>query len=228
MLDRTVESEKQQRDWFWFSSALFPSLCSDYIALRMLYYLEPLTTAQTILVKMVEVSEKSFKLFVAVSSRSKDALTDSKNNYGHNIEKLRKECARYNTEFESEDIKTFTKSLNDKGGALYQFLRYGSQEMTQGFSADLQKTLPVVDKIFFKTIFLLPEDERRLLNFVSPLKNLLMGSQFDQSQNPELLIRVLNENNNYLDEYIEYCKLLDKKHLEFLANLGLVNKNEAS
>ena len=228
MLDRIVEPQKQPRDWFGFSSALFPILCSDYISLRLLYHLEPLTTAHTILVKMVEVSEKSFKLFVAVNSKSKDALTDAKNNYGHNIEKLRRECAQYNIEFESEDIKTFTKSLNDRGGALYQFLRYGSQEMTQGFDGYLQKILPVVDKIFFKTIFLLPENERRLLNFVSPLKNLLMGSQFDQSQNPELLIRILKENNDYLDEYIEYCKLLDKKHLEFLEDLDLVNKEEAS
>ena len=227
MLDRKVEPQKQPHDWFWFSSALFPRLCSDYISLRLLYHLEPLTTAHTILVKMVEVSEKSFKLFIAVNRKSKDALTDSKSNYGHNIEKLRKECAQYNIEFESEDIKTFTKSLNDRGGALYQALRYGSQEMTQGFYADLQKILPVIDKIFFRTIFLLPENERRLLNFVSPLKNLLMGSQFDQSQNPELLIRVLKENNNYLDEYIEYCELLDKEHLEFLENLGPANEVKA-
>ncbi len=193
MLDRIVKPQKQVRDWFWFSSALFLGLCSDYISLRILYYLEPLTTSQTILVKMVEVAEKSLKLYIVVNSKPKDALTNLRQNYGHNVEKLRKECAQYSVEFESEDIKALTKSLNDRGGALYQFVRYGSQEMTQGLYADLQKMLPVIDKIFFRTIFLLPENERRVLNFVSPLKSLVTGSAFDQSQHPELVLKALGE-----------------------------------
>lgn len=209
-----------------FSSALFIQTCSDYIALRLLYYLEPVTTAPSILVKMIDVAEKSLKLYLTVQNKSNTALSDSRQNYGHDVEKMRSESAKHNKVFDDEDIKRFSKDLHDKPGELYQYLRYGSQETTQGISANLSQIMPVIDKIFFKSILLLPENERRLLNFVSLLKNLLMQSKFDQSQNPTLLLSALQKNNLYINEYIEYCHFLDKEHQEFLEQIINTQKNK--
>jgi hypothetical protein len=220
MLTRKKESKKTEKDWFQFSAQLFFHLCSDYIALRLLYCLEPLTTGVSILVKMIEVAEKSLKLYITVNNKSNTALSDSRQNYGHNIENMRIESAKYNTVFDDDDIKKFSKDLDDKDGKLYQYLRYGSQETTQGMSANLNQIMPVIDKIFFKSILLLPENERRLFNFVSLLKNLLMQSSFDQSQNPTLLLAALQKDNYYIQEYIEYCILLDKEHLKFLEQIN--------
>lgn len=220
MLKRKKESHKIEQDWFMFSWKLFFHLCSDYIALRLLYYLEPLTTANSILVKMIDVAEKSLKLFVTVQNKSATALSDSRQIYGHNIEKMRIESAKYDIVFDDNDIKTFSKDLQDRRGEFYQYLRYGSQETTRGMSANLGQTMPVVDKIFFKSILLLPENERRLFNFTSLLKNLLTGSRFDQSQNPNLLLSALQKNNPYIDEYIEYCHLLDKEYEKLLEQIN--------
>ena len=211
-LERKQKSQKKEADWFYFSAPLMNVVCSDYISLRLLYFLEPLTTSFTILPKMVEVAEKSLKLYVLVNNKSKTALTDSRSYYGHNIEKLRLESASFNSIFDDNDIKQFTRYLSDRGGSLYQFLRYGSQETTDGMSANLEKLIPIIDKIFFKSLILLPEPERKLLNFVCILKSLLTQSNFDQSQYKELLIKSLTVNNEFINEYLELCKKLDEDH----------------
>jgi hypothetical protein len=220
MLRRKKESQKIERDWFEFSSQLFSHLCSDYIALRLLYYLEPLTTGQSILVKMIEVAEKSLKLYLTVHNKSNTALSDSIINYGHNIEKMRIESTKYDKVFDDDDVKRFSKDLQDKRGEFYQYLRYGSQQTTQGMSANLDQIMPVIDKIFFKSILLLPESERRLFNFVSLLKNLVTKSRFDQSQNPKLLLSAIQKNNPYLNEHIEYCHFLDGEHARSLEKIN--------
>lgn len=186
--------------------------------MRLLYYLERLTTAPTILIKMIEVGEKSLKLFVAVNSRTQTALTDSKSKYGHSIEKLRSESAAYNNIFNDKDICDFTKDLNDKGGILYQYLRYGSQETTDGMSANLDQLLPIIDKIFFSALLLLPESDRKLLNFTSLIKNLLTSSNFDQTFNKELLKTAILHNNSYAQDYLKYSITLDEDHKKLIAD----------
>ncbi len=220
MLTRKKASQRIEKDWFEFSARLFVHLHSDYIALRLLYYLEPLTTGLSILVKMVDVAEKSLKLYLTVHSKSTMALSDATQNYGHDIEKMRIECAKRDKVFDDDDIKRFSKDLHDKHGEFYQFLRYGSQKTTQGMSANLSQIMPVIDKIFFKSILLLPENERLLLNSTSLLKNLLTHSSFDQSQNRNLLLSVLQKDNLYIQEYIEYCNLLDKERLKQLEKIN--------
>lgn len=76
---------------------------------------------------MVEVAEKSLKLFITINNKSTTALSDSMTIYGHNIKKLRIESASFNNTFDDADIKEVTKELCDRGGEFYQFLRYGSQ-----------------------------------------------------------------------------------------------------
>jgi hypothetical protein len=166
---------------------------------------------------MVEVAEKSLKLFITINNKSTTALSDSMTLYGHNIEKLRIESASFNNTFDDADIKEVTKELCDRGGEFYQFLRYGSQKTTEGFSANLDHLMPVLDKIFFTSIMTLPNDERRLLNFTCILKSLLTASNFDQSRNSELLKNAISHNNIYIFEYINYCNQLDVEYLEQVA-----------
>lgn len=216
VLERTGSANKSDKDWFYFSSSLMMSLCSDYISMRLLYYIERFTTAPTILIKMLEVAEKSLKLFVSVNSKTQTALSDSKTKYGHSIEKLRVESAAYNDIFNNADICEFTCDLNDKGGTFYQYLRYGSQETTNGMSANLDQLIPIIDKIFFSSLLLLPEGERKLLNFTSLLKNLLTNSKFDQSLNKQLLKEAIFFSNNYAEEYLKYCIKIDEEHDKLL------------
>ncbi len=223
MLKRKPTSQHQETDWFQFSAGLIHGLCSDYIAMRLLLAVEPLTTAMTICPKMLEIVEKSLKLHLAVQTQSSTALTDARTEYGHNIEKLRAACAGYHSIFNDVDIQAFTKDLNDKNGKLYQYLRYGSQETTSGFETNLSDLLPVVDKIFAKSVLLLPEGPRRLLLFCSPLKNLTTRSRFDQSQHPEQLLEVLQSNNVYFQELTHYFSQLDREHEARLKALSVAN-----
>lgn len=225
VLERKSAPAKTDKDWFMFSSGLIMSLCSDYIAMRLLYHIECLTTAPTILIKMIEVAEKSMKLFVAVNSKTKTALNDSKSIYGHSIEKLRKESVQYSTVFNDADICEFTSDLNDKSGTLYQYLRYGSQETTDGMSANLDHLLPIIDKIFFTSLLLLPEGDKRVLNFTSLIKNLLTSSRFDQTFNKELLKEAILRNNKYAEEYLSYCIALDIEHQKLVESFQNASKN---
>ena len=97
--------------------------------------------------KMVEVAEKSLKLFVTVNKKSDKALSEA-GKYGHNVEELRKVSCAFNLVFNDEDIKHFTKDLCEAGGELYQYLRYGSQKTTEGMTSNLEILIPVIDKIF--------------------------------------------------------------------------------
>ena len=85
------------------------SLCSDYIAVRILYWLEPFTTGMTVVPKMLDVVEKALKLHLAVQTQTKTALSDARSEYGHNLEKLRAACAQYEKAFDHPEIQAFTK-----------------------------------------------------------------------------------------------------------------------
>ena len=219
MLTRKPSLQREDRDWFHFSAGLMHSLCSDYIAVRILYRVEPLTTAFTIVPKMLDVVEKSLKLHLAVQTHTATALSDARSEYGHNVEKLRSACAHYHPVFDDEDIRAFTKDLNDKDGKLYQHLRYGAQETTAGFETNLATLLPVVDKIFSKAILLLPEGARRGLVFTSSLKNLISRSRFDQSQFPAQLLEILRVENAHFAELSDYCHRLDEEHAALAAQI---------
>lgn len=212
MLVRKVTAQRQEADWFQFSAGLMHSLCSDYIALRVLYSVEPLTTAMTICTKMLDVAEKALKLHLAVQTQTPTALTDARSEYGHNLERLRAACAQHHPIFDEPDVRAFTKDLNDRDGKLYQHLRYGSQETTSGFETNLAVLLPVVDKIFAKSLLLLPEGPRKVLVFSCTLKNLVTRSRFDQSQYPAQLIEVLQRNNAFFAELATLFRTLDEEH----------------
>ena len=218
MLTRKPTSERQEFDWFYFSSGLMHSLCSDYIAVRLLYALEPITTCLTILPKMLDVAEKAMKLYLMVKTQTETALSDSRIDYGHNLEKLRAACAVFNEAFDHDEIKSFTQDLNDRDGKLYQHLRYGSQETTSGSQANTAEILTVIDRIFSNSLLLLPEDHRKLLLFSSALKALITRSRFDQSKDPTLLISALAYENEYFEDFKTLFEQMDKSHEELISH----------
>ena len=193
---------------------------SDYVAMRWLHRCEPLTCAPTICVAMLDVVEKSLKLHLAVQTQTATALTDMSAKYGHNVEALRGACAAFTPIFADDDVRAFTKDLNDRDGKLYQQLRYGSQKTTAGFQTNLSTLLPVVDKIFCESILSLPEDTRRVLVFSSPLKQLLVGSPFDQSRNPAQLLEALQKDNAYFDRLLQYCRQIEKEQAALAASIS--------
>ena len=219
MLNRKSTAQRQDRDWFQFSASLIHGLCSDYIALRLLYHLEPLTTAFTITTKMLDVAEKSFKVLISVHTQTTTALSSAQKEYGHNVEKLRRACALYESVFDEVDVCAFAKDLNDRDGKLYQFLRYGSQETTDGFETKLAVLMPVVDKIFSNCIFHLPLGPRKVLFFCSPLKSLITGSRFDQTQNRAQLLAALQWKHFHFSEIAALCYQLDEEHALLLSEL---------
>jgi hypothetical protein len=219
MLVRKVTSQRHEPDWFQFSAGLMHSLCSDYIALRLLYSVEPLTTAMTVCTKMLDVVEKALKLHLAVQTQTPTALADARSEYGHNLERLRVACSQYQPTFDEPDVRAFTKDLNDRDGKLYQHMRYGSQETTSGFETNLAVLLPVVDKIFAKSLLLLPEGPRKVLLFSCTLKNLVTRSRFDQSQYPVQLIAMLEHNNVLFAELVTLFRTLDEEQEALVAQL---------
>ena len=216
MLSRKPASQKGEKDWFEFSSALAFALVSDYIALRILYFLEPLTTAFPILCKAIEIAEKSLKLFITVSSKSTNALTSARSEFGHNIEKLRAQAARFDEVFDEAALKAFSHELNDRDGKLYQHVRYGSQETTEGLSADLAQIMLAVDRLLLQAIMKLDPADRKLLFFVSPLKNVLLGSRFDHTQNKELVLTALRFRNTEIAEFEVACHQMEREQAALL------------
>jgi hypothetical protein len=210
MLTRKVRSQPKETDWFFFSSGMIIRVSSDYIAMRLLHQLEPLTCAPTICVSMIDVAEKSLKLHLAVQTRTTTALSDMATTYGHNLEALRAACARYTPVFDDVDVRSFTSHLNDRDGKLYQELRYGAQKTTDGFSTNLSTLRPVVDKIFAESILGLPEEQRRLLVSASPLKSLLVRSRFDQTKHPHEVIDAVRRDNAYFERLSTYCHRLEE------------------
>ena len=211
MLTRQATPVKSEPGWFLFSSSLMEKLCSDYIAMRLLLVLEPLTTAWTYLPKMLDVAEKSLKVHIAVRTRSDTALSDARREFGHNIDSLRAACATFDKAFDDPDIRAFTKDLSDHSGQLYQYLRYGSHPTTRGFESRPTQLIQVVDRIFAYALLRLPERDRTLLLAGSSLKHLLRGSRFDQSANPELLIKAVSTDNAYFEEFVALFKAMDQK-----------------
>lgn len=225
MLQRRQTSARTEKDWFIFSSAISTLLASDYISMRLLYCIEPLTTGFTVLGRALDVAEKSLKLLVVVQSQTSEAISLAGSEYGHNIEKLRSKAAEYESVFNDEDIRAFSKDLNDKSGKLYQHIRYGSEITTEGFHISLEFVVPVVDKIFLNSVLKLPEHWRRVLMFCSPLKNVVTASRFDQSQNRAIILQALRHQNPRFGEFEALCAQLDADHESLTKQLEQSAKN---
>jgi hypothetical protein len=220
MIKRKPSPTRIDQHWFVFASNLLRHATSDYIALRVLSATERLVTFPTCAVLALDIAEKALKMHLAVRTESKTALSEMRSNFGHNIEAIRHKAAAFEPTFAEPDILAFTKDLNDKDGKLYQALRYGSQETTEGWSIDLAKLLPVVDKIFCKSILQLPTDRRKLLFGHSVLRYLLTGSPIAQSTNPAYLLAVLSQGNPYISELLGIAIAQADEDRAFLEDLA--------
>jgi hypothetical protein len=123
VIHRQDSPVKKDRDWFTFAIDLSLILTSDYISLKFRHHLEPLTFGRSNLVSMIDVVEKSFKLFLAMYEKFEDTLSHYRTNYGHNIEKLRARAETFNQVFGGQDIKQFTSPFDDRSGNFFQKLR---------------------------------------------------------------------------------------------------------
>jgi len=214
---KKIRSHKDE-DWFLFASFLSFSLYSDYIAFRFLVFLEPYTLIFTTMQLIPNIMEKSFKLLISFKEKPDNPSKFFKS-FGHNIDILRKKCSEYNLVFLNTDIEDLTKNFNDKSGKFQQYLKYGSEESIEGFSAQIEKIIQVIDKIVFESIYSLPKNEKMLLVFSSLIKNLITKSRFDQSKNQELLIKAIKDKNIYFDDFLRYCHNLDDEHNNFLESI---------
>lgn len=216
VIHKTNTSEKKDKDWFLFAMGLRSRLFSDYVSLKLISQIEPTISIPTRFVMMIEVVEKAFKLYLALHEKLDNSLSHYSSNYGHNIEKLRAKAESFNEVFADKDVKQFTEPFNDKSGALYQHLRYGSQQTIEGFSTNLSLLMPIVEKIFYNCILRLDENMKRMVNNSSPLFSMITCSQLDQSYNRELMLKAVQLNNPYYDEYVDFCETLDQEQKKII------------
>lgn len=221
-------SEKKEQDWFMFTMGLSRHLFSDYVSLKLMFQMETLAFAQTNLVGMAEVTEKSFKLFLAIHEKRQDSLSHYSTEYGHNLEKLRKKAAEINSIFNEDDVKRFTQPFGDKRGALYQHLRYGSEKTIEGYKTNLGTLMPIIDKIFFNCILRLGEQDKKMVNYLSLLRSLIVNNKFHQSQNRDVLIQAVMSSNPYFTEYEKYAWKLEDENKKLLEEIEphKANKSE--
>ncbi len=214
ILEKKELSSDQDTNWFFFAMSLSHHLFSDYIQLKICYHLEPLTLAPSNFVNMVEVIEKSLKLYLTIKEKREKALSFIADKYGHNLETMRKEATKYNQIFDSQDVQDATSSFNDKPGRLFQKLRYGSQKNIDGFKTRLSTVMPVVEKIFYTCIFDLDENDKAMLHHTSILFSLITGSHFDQTNYKEFIISLIKQRNPYYTELERYYLELKQKNPE--------------
>ena len=228
VISKTQSSEKKDSNWFEFAMGLCIRLFSDYVSLKLLSKIEPTISIPTRFVMMIEIVEKALKLHLTMHEKLDHSLSHYSDVYGHNIEKLRAKAETYNEIFADADVKQFAKPFDDKAGALYQHLRYGSQKNINGFSTNLGVIMPIVEKIFYNCILRLEENDKKLVNNSSLLFSLITGSQLDQSYNREFLLEAVKLDNPYYNEYADYCKMLDheqKRMIEQFSTSLHINEN---
>lgn len=225
MINKKNTNSKKEVDWFFFSTGLSHRLYSDYLQMKLCYMLEPLTLIPSNFVNMVEVVEKSFKIFLALKFEKDNTLSYFSEQYGHNLEKMRQDACQFNSIFEDKDIISFTKVFNDKAGQLYQELRYGSQKNIDGFSTRLSLLLPTVEKIFYTCIHDHDDDKRKMLSNSSLLFFLMTNNICDQSINKELLLAAIKYQNEYYTKYEDYYKKLKVENDELMSIITNSKKN---
>jgi len=163
---------------------------------------------------MAELAEKSLKMFLALSEQKDNALSHYASTYGHNIKKLREQAETFSESFSEQDIVDFSLVFDDKRGALFQHLRYGSQMTIDGYSTNLGTLMPIVEKIFFYSCLELPKEWKQMINFNSSLFHLLTNGRFDQSRNPKLILEAVRINNPFISEYENYCHQMNDEQEE--------------
>lgn len=218
--------QKQDESWFIFGSCLSQHLFSDYICLRFNFYFERIAFVQPNVVKMVEVVEKSLKLYLTFQEKKEKSLSYFSSDFGHSLEKLRSKAETFNPLFSELDIVSFTKPFDDKAGNLFQKLRYGSHGTVEGFKANPDALMKTADKVFFGVLLALEEPWRKMLIGNSTLYFLMVNSESSQCNNRELLIQSLQIDNPYFQTFANVCNEI--KNEQDLINSAITNQTVQS
>ncbi len=221
-------SERKEHNWFMFAMGLKHHVFADYISIKLAHLMEPLTFVPSTFARMVELVEKLLKLYLSFKEQREDALSHYSSIYGHNIEKLRTQAANYDEVFNEVDIRQFASAFDDKRGALFQHLRYGSQPTIDGFSTNINVLMPIVEKVFFSSTLKHQETDKKMINHNSAIYMLLTASQMDQSRNPKLLIRAIQMDNPYFEAYKTYCNELSEFDKKFNQQLERQKKDQGN
>jgi hypothetical protein len=128
---------------------------SDYIAFRTIYnhgvYCSPFTYAHI----GCECIEKILKSYILLKKPNVNIKFLKK--YNHNLEKIRINCAIYDSFFIDEELKIFCQNYSyDKKGN--EVLRYGLADSTHSYIVITEPFTHLVDKIFIETLIRLDSE----------------------------------------------------------------------
>lgn len=222
MVTGNHQKTSTEENWFGFAAGLRSQCDSDYIALRLLASTEPNATAPTMYKMMIEVVEKSLKFFITVKRKSDTAFTEAKKEFGYNIQGLLQEATKYEAVFDEPDVRKISAQFGDKGGSYLHHLRYGSGKTSSTpHTVNLGEELAVVDKLFFKSILLLPSSECQLFLGGSLLRTLLSDSFVDQYPNRAFTLSALKKDNSHFDTFVERCNQYDEQLKNLLQKKSL-------
>lgn len=226
--ERVTEKDKMElsaeSECFFFSTSLIGNLTSDYISLKILYNEEPLATMTTIFTKIVEIVEKTLKLYLIINKKQENPESFLSKNYGHSIENLRNDCSKINNFFNDKEIVDLAKNFSDKSGALFQYFRYGNQKSIGQVEGNLKNIMPIVDKIYFKSLLTLPEEEKQFFISSLSLRAIINNDRPHQFKRPQYVIDCISINNMYFDEFLNYCKILAEKEKKALELYKISNQ----
>jgi hypothetical protein len=205
-LRKKQKPQKHEPNYFMFAIPLSLNLRMDYIAMKLMFYDEPYLTAQSIIVKCIEIAEKAMKLFQILHEQSEKPLSDASTVYAHNIEKLRDYCTTKCEEFNDEKIKIFCQNLNDKPGQMFQFLRYGSHPNIDGFATNIKECVLVAEKIYLLSLMNLPANYLEMFNFNTEIFHVLFDTKFNSSKSRDHVLDAIKYNNELFEDYEKSIK----------------------
>jgi len=204
-----IESAQNKTYPAFVQNDLVSAAQSDYIAMRSLYVLVGGGSLwKKIAHNGAECLEKVMKAFLV----SKGLTTPKRS--GHNLELLRQDCEKKDTFFtDSELIKFCTNYSAGKGN---EVLRYGFQQNTGAYGANLEKIIELVDKFFLGSLVRI--DPSGFVASNTDIAALLCKTMFTDSvsnvhsptqiQNLQI---VLKHNNQFLDDFIKHVNEFVKK-----------------
>lgn len=142
------------------------------------------------------------------------------------MEKLRSKASEFEAIFNDEDIKQYCQPFEGKRGPLFQYLRYGSQSSIEGFKTKLGVLMPIVEKVFFISVLRIPEPDKKMINASSLLRFLITDNHFHQSNNRNILVQAVQQNNPYFTEYAEYSWELENEQKQIQQSIAQQEANK--
>jgi hypothetical protein len=189
-----------------FAMFLLRHADSDYIAMRLLYYYENRFIAENILQRGAECIEKVLKSYCLIESIFNTKEIKKK---GHDIEKIREQCAMQDDFFAFPELTTFCKTYSQKLSGVQgnQALRYGLSDVVAGYSGNTSKMVELVDKVFIGTLVRL-NNTMLLHSSVAVVYSDIVDDVIFNLKTKRKIKRIINKNNNQIQSLKSICKTL--------------------